>query len=126
MGAFFSLGVFVVYIIFGMGLFSILQDKFNAAMFRTVLAVVLLVLGLMQLEDARRLQSGGTSLFRTDWTKKFVHGVIASLRLQLLFPLRSALYAGKGTLCGRDLHRYHRHNLRPGISLVRSNLSDGL
>jgi cytochrome c biogenesis protein CcdA len=87
MVAFFSLGIFVVYIIFGLGLFSILQDKSNAAMFRFVLAAVLLVLGLMQLEDARRLQSGGTSLFRTDWTKKFVHGVVASRRLSYYFLL---------------------------------------
>jgi cytochrome c biogenesis protein CcdA len=87
MVASFSLGIFVVYIIFGLGLFSILRDKSNAAMFRFVLAAVLLVLGLMQLEDARRLQSGGTSLFRTDWTKKYVHGVVASQRLSYYFLL---------------------------------------
>jgi cytochrome c-type biogenesis protein len=87
MVASFSLGIFVVYIIFGVGLFSILQEKSNAAMFRFVLAAVLLVLGLMQLEDARRLQSGGTSLFRTDWTKKYVHGVVASRRLSYYFLL---------------------------------------
>jgi cytochrome c-type biogenesis protein len=87
MVAFFSLGMFVVYIIFGVGLFSILQEKSNAAMFRFVLAAVLLVMGLMQLEDARRLQSGGTSLFRTDWTKKYVHGVVASRRLSYYFLL---------------------------------------
>jgi cytochrome c-type biogenesis protein len=93
MVASFSLGIFVVYIIFGLGLFRISQDKSNAAMFRFVLAAVLLVLGLMQLEDARRLQSGGTSLFRTDWTKKYVHGVVASRRLSYHFPLRSALFS---------------------------------
>jgi len=87
MVAFFSLGIFAVYIIFGMGLFSIFREKSNAAMFRSVLAVVLLVLGLMQLEDARRMQSRGTSLFRTDWTKKYVHGVVASRRLSYYFLL---------------------------------------
>ncbi|MCJ7443240.1 MAG: cytochrome c biogenesis CcdA family protein [Methanotrichaceae archaeon] len=87
MVAFFSLGIFVVYIIFGVGLFSALQEKSTAAMFRFVLAAVLLVLGLMQLEDARRLQSGGTSLFSTDWTKKYVHGIIASRRLSSYFLL---------------------------------------
>jgi cytochrome c-type biogenesis protein len=87
MVAFFSLGIFVVYIIFGLGLFSIFQEKSNAAIFRFVLAAVLLVLGLMQLEDARRLQSGSTSLFRTDWTKKYVHGVVASRRLSYYFLL---------------------------------------
>ncbi len=34
MVAFFSLGTFVVYIIFGVGLFSVLQEKSTAAMFR--------------------------------------------------------------------------------------------
>ncbi len=87
MVAFFSLGTFVVNIIFGVGLFSVLQERSTAAMFRFVLAAILLVLGIMQLEDARRLQSGGTSLFRTDWTKKYVNGVIASRRLSSYFLL---------------------------------------
>jgi cytochrome c biogenesis protein CcdA len=87
MVAFFSFGTFVVYIIFGVGLFSVLQEKSTAAMFRSVLAAVLLVLGMMQMEDARRLQSGGTSLFRTDWTKKYVRAVISSRRLSYYFLL---------------------------------------
>ncbi|MEI6104074.1 MAG: cytochrome c biogenesis CcdA family protein [Methanothrix sp.] len=87
MVAFFSLGTFVVYIIFGVGLFSVLQEKSTAAMFRFVLAIVLLSLGVMQLEDARRLQRGGTSLFRTDWTKKYVNSVIASRRISSYFLL---------------------------------------
>lgn len=87
MVVFFSLGMFAVYIIFGVGLFRVLQEKSTAAMFRSFLAAVLLILGLMQLEDARRLQSGGMSLFRTDWTKKYVHGVIASRRLSYYFLL---------------------------------------
>ncbi len=87
MVAFFSLGTFVVYIIFGVGLFSVLQEKSTAAMFRFVLAIVLLSLGVMQMEDARRLQRGGTSLFRTDWTKKYVNSVIASRRISSYFLL---------------------------------------
>jgi cytochrome c-type biogenesis protein len=87
MVAFFSLGTFVVYIIFGAGLFSVLQEKSTAAMFRFILASVLLFLGAMQIEDARRLYSGGTSLFRTDWTKKYVNSVIASRRLSSYFLL---------------------------------------
>ena len=87
MVAFFSLGTFVVYIIFGVGLFSVLQEKSTAAIFRFVLAAILLILGLMQLEDARRLQSGGASLFRVDWTKKYVHGAIASRKLSSYFLL---------------------------------------
>lgn len=87
MVAFFSLGTFVVYIIFGLGLFAFLQEKSTAAIFRLLLAAILLILGLMQLEDARRLQSGGASLFRVDWTKKYVYGAIASRKLSSYFFL---------------------------------------
>ena len=87
MVAFFSLGTFVVYIILGVGLFSVLREKSTATMFRSVPAAVLLVLGLMQMEDARRLQSGGTSLFRTDWTNKYVQGVISSRSVSSYFLL---------------------------------------
>jgi cytochrome c biogenesis protein CcdA len=87
MVAAFSLGMLAVYIVIAVGLFSVLQERSTAAMFRLILAAVLLVLGLMQLEDARRLQSGGTSLFRTDWTKKYVHGVVSSRRLSSYFLL---------------------------------------
>lgn len=92
MVAFFSLGTFAVYILFGVGLFSILQEESTAAFLRLVLAAVLLLLGLMQLEDARRLQSGGASLFRADWTKKYVHGVIASRKPSSYF-LFGALFS---------------------------------
>jgi len=87
MVAFFSLGTFAVYIIFGLGMFSFLQEKSTAAIFRFVLAAILLILGLMQLEDARRLQSGEASLFRVDWTKKYVNGAIASRKLSSYFLL---------------------------------------
>ena len=56
-------------------------------MFRFALAAILAILGLMQLEDARRLQSGGASLFRVDWTKKYVLGVISSRKLISYFLL---------------------------------------
>ena len=87
MVASFSLGIFVVYYIFGVGLFNVLQEKSTAAMFRLVLAAFLLVLGLMQIEDARRLYSGGDSLFRTDWAMKYVHGALASRKLSSYFLL---------------------------------------
>lgn len=83
----FTLGMFAVYIIFGLGLFSVMQERSTAAVFRLVLAAVLLVLGMMQLEDARRLHCGGMSLFRTDWTKKYVHGVISSRSVSSYFLL---------------------------------------
>ena len=85
--AFFSMGIFVVYYIFGVGLFNVLQEKSTAATFRLVLAAVLMVLGLMQMEDARRLKGGVASLFRTDWAMKYVHGALASKRLSSYFLL---------------------------------------
>lgn len=87
MVAFFSLGTFAVNIIFGMGIFSILQEKSATDMIRFVLTAILLALGLMQLEDARRLHCGGASIFRTDWTKKYVSSVTASRRLSYYFLL---------------------------------------
>jgi cytochrome c-type biogenesis protein len=87
MVATFTLAMFVVYIIFGVGLFSILRETSNATLFRAILAAILLILGLMQLEDARRLYMRGTSIFRTDWTKKYVHGAVTSRRLSSYFLL---------------------------------------
>ena len=85
--ALFSLGIFVVYYIFGVGLFNVLQEKSTATMFKLVLAAVLLILGLTQMEDGRRLNAGRDSLFRTDWAMKYVHGALASKRLSSYFLL---------------------------------------
>ena len=87
MVVFFSLGTFAVYIVVGVGLFSVLREESTIGAFRFVLTAVLLILGLMQLEDARRLQSEKASLFRTDWTKKYVHDVITSRKLSYYFLL---------------------------------------
>ena len=70
-----------------MGLLGALQEESKADIFRFVLVATLLILGLMQIEDARRLKSGGTSLFRVDWSKKYVHGVIASRKRSSYFLL---------------------------------------
>lgn len=85
--AFFSTGIFVVYYIFGVGLFNVLQEKSTAAIFRLALAALLLILGLMQMEDARRLNGGRDSLFRTDWAMKYVHDALASKRIASYFFL---------------------------------------
>ena len=87
MVALFSLGIFVVYYIFGVGLFHVLQERSTAAAFRSVLAALLLVLGIMQMEDARRLRGGEESLFRTDWAMRYFHGALASRRLGSYFLL---------------------------------------
>lgn len=68
---FFSLGILSVYLIFGMGLFRMMQDSDTASMLRLVLSALLVLLGLMQLEDARRLGSSGRSIFRTDWMLRY-------------------------------------------------------
>lgn len=90
--AFFSMGIFVVYYIFGVGLFNFLQERSTAAMFRVVLAALLLILGLIQMEDARRLKCRGDSLFRTDWAMKYVHGALASQKFSSYF-LIGALFS---------------------------------
>ncbi|MDM7934136.1 MAG: cytochrome c biogenesis protein, partial [Methanothrix sp.] len=87
MVACFSLGIFVVYYLFGVGLFHLLQEKSIASGFRLALTVLLLVLGLMQLEDARRLYNGGDSLFRTDWAMKYVEGAVARKKYSAYFLL---------------------------------------
>jgi cytochrome c-type biogenesis protein len=81
------IGTFVVYIIFGVGLFSAYRKSPLPLCCALFWQLSLLVLGLMQLEDARRLQTGGASLFRTNWTKKYVHDVIANRRLSSYFLL---------------------------------------
>ncbi len=85
--AFFSMGIFVVYYIFGVGLFNVLQEKSTTAIFRLALAALLLILGLMQMEDARRLNCRRDSLFRTDWAMKYVHGALASKKIASYFFL---------------------------------------
>jgi cytochrome c-type biogenesis protein len=92
MVAFFSLGIFAAYIVFGVGLFSVLQEKSTTTFFRSVLASMLLFFGALQLEDARRLHSNGDSLFRVDWTKKYIHDVIASHR-PISYFLLGALFS---------------------------------
>lgn len=87
MVAFFSMGTFAVYVIFGVGLFSILQERSIVATFRFILAAIILIMGLMQLVDARRLKKGGASLFRVDWSKKYVQCVIDSRRPSSYFLL---------------------------------------
>jgi purine-cytosine permease-like protein len=55
--AFFSLGMFVVLTIFGVACLTFLQERSATAIFRLVLQLSLLVLGLKQLVDPRRMQN---------------------------------------------------------------------
>jgi cytochrome c biogenesis protein CcdA len=57
----------------------------------------------MQLEDARRLQAGGKSLFRTDWTMKYIHGAVTSQKLASYFLL-GALFSLVNAPCGGAIY----------------------
>lgn len=74
----FSLGIFTMYFLFGIGMQHLLQGEAIEASFRYVLVAFLVVLGLAHVEDWRRLRSGKPSLFRTDWTLKYVKAGVAS------------------------------------------------
>ncbi|HOK58716.1 MAG TPA: cytochrome c biogenesis protein CcdA [Methanothrix sp.] len=84
---FFSLGILSVYLIFGMGLFRMMQDSNTASMLRLVLSALLILLGMMQLEDARRLNSSGRSLFRTDWILGYFQAAAGARSLAAYFLL---------------------------------------
>ncbi|WP_048144507.1 cytochrome c biogenesis CcdA family protein [Methanothrix harundinacea] len=67
MVGFFCLGIFVMYYLFGLGLFRLFSIPSFEASFRLILTLLLLVLGATQIEDARRLHRGGISLFKAEW-----------------------------------------------------------
>ncbi|MFB3765016.1 MAG: cytochrome c biogenesis protein [Methanotrichaceae archaeon] len=69
---YFSLGIFTMYFLFGIGMQHLLQGERVESGFRYILVAFLLVLGLAHIEDWRRLRSGKDSLFRTDWALKYV------------------------------------------------------
>lgn len=83
----FSLGILSVYLIFGMGLFRMMQNSDTASMLRLVLSALLILLGMLQLEDARRLGSSGRSLFRTDWILRYFQAAAGAQSLAAYFLL---------------------------------------
>lgn len=88
----FSLGIFTVYFLFGLGMQHVLQAKTAADWFRYALTFFLVLLGLLQVEDARRLHGGGKSLFRTDWAMKYVEAGVNGRKLSSYF-LIGALFS---------------------------------
>lgn len=88
----FSMGIFCMYFLFGLGMQHFLQAKWAADGFRYVLTIFLMILGLMQIEDARRLSKGGGSIFRTDWMLKYAEAAINRRRLSSYF-LIGALFS---------------------------------
>lgn len=88
----FSLGIFAMYLLFGLGMQQLLQAKAAADTFRYMLTALLVVLGALQIEDARRLNKGGSSLFRTDWLLRYVEAGANGRRLGSYF-LIGALFS---------------------------------
>lgn len=84
---FFSLGIFVMYFLFGVGMLKTLHAEAVASRFRLALTIILLVLGLVHLEDARRLSAGGRSLFKASWSQKYVEGALARGKFSSYFLL---------------------------------------
>jgi cytochrome c biogenesis protein CcdA len=88
----FSLGIFTMYFLFGLGMQHVLQARTAADGFRYALTFFLVVLGLMHVEDARRLNNGGHSMFRTDWVMKYVEAGVNGKKLSSYF-LIGALFS---------------------------------
>jgi cytochrome c-type biogenesis protein len=92
MVVFFSLGIFTMYFLFGLGMQKLLQTEAIASAFRYVLTAFLLLAGLSQVWDALRLSQGRPSLFRTDWALKYFQAGIDKGRFSSYF-LIGALFS---------------------------------
>jgi cytochrome c biogenesis protein CcdA len=85
MVVFFSLGIFTMYFLFGLGMQQLLQTEAIASAFRYVLTAFLILAGFSQVWDAVRLQRGRPSLFRTDWALKYFRAGVDRGRLSSYF-----------------------------------------
>ncbi len=83
----FSFGILSIYFIFGIGLFEIMQNSDFNSLLRLALSSLLLLLGAIQIEDARQLRSRGRSLFRTDWILKYFNSAIGARSFVAYFIL---------------------------------------
>ena len=92
MVAFFSLGIFAMYFLFGLGMQRLLQTEAIATAFRYILTAFLLLAGLSQVWDALRLKQGKPSLFRTDWALKYFQAGVDKGRFSSYF-LIGALFS---------------------------------
>ncbi len=92
MVVFFSLGIFTMYFLFGLGMQQLLQTEAIASAFRYILTAFLLLAGLSQVWDALRLRQGRPSLFRTDWALKYFQAGIDKGRFSSYF-LIGALFS---------------------------------
>jgi cytochrome c-type biogenesis protein len=96
----FSLGIFVTYLLFGLGMQRILQVDAVAPAFRYILTIFLVVIGLANLEDARRLSHGGESIFRTDWALKYVYAGVSRRKISSYFLIGSLFSLVKAPCVG--------------------------
>ncbi|HII07360.1 MAG TPA: cytochrome C biogenesis protein [Methanotrichaceae archaeon] len=87
MVVFFSLGIFTMYYLFGVGMLRTLHAGAVASSFRIALTILLLVLGLVHVEDARRLWAGGRSLFKSSWSQKYVEAALSRGKFSSYFLL---------------------------------------
>jgi len=92
MVAFFSLGIFTMYFLFGLGMQRVLQTEAVAAAFRYILTGFLILAGLSQVWDAVRLHRNRPSLFRTDWALKYFQAGVDKGRYSSYF-LIGALFS---------------------------------
>lgn len=92
MVAFFSLGIFTMYFLFGLGMQRLLENKAVADSFRYILTVFLLIAGLSQVWDGIRLQNGKPSMFRTDWALPYFRAGVDKGRYSSYF-LIGALFS---------------------------------
>ena len=92
MVVFFSLGIFTMYFLFGLGMQRLLQSEAVAALFRYVLTIFLLIIGLAHILDAEMLRRGEDSLFRTDWALKYFEAGVERRRYSSYF-LIGALFS---------------------------------
>jgi len=92
MVAFFSLGIFAMYFLFGLGMQRLLETEAVANAFRYILTAFLLLAGLSQVWDAMRLRDNRPSLFRTDWALKYFQAGIDKGRYSSYF-LVGALFS---------------------------------
>ena len=90
--AFFSLGIFTVYLLFGLGMQRLLQVGPLERSFRYILTLFLIIVGLLHILDAAKLSRGGESLFRTDWALGYFLAGIERGRLSSYF-LIGALFS---------------------------------
>jgi cytochrome c biogenesis protein CcdA/glutaredoxin len=92
MVGFFSLGIFAMYYLFGLGLIRLFSIPSFEASFRLVLTLLLLVLGATQIEDARRLHRRGISLFKAEWALGYFKRSLESYSIPSYF-LMGALFS---------------------------------